>query len=463
MRPVLLAALLGAAAHAQPTPDDLQAVVRTGNVERLTALLDAGLSPDAEADDIGMRHPMLSAAAAADRPAVVSLLLARGASVTARGAYGATPLHQAASGGPEVVRLLLAAGSDPGALTDENGSVVGSMAFHGNAAGLALVLDAGAAADTPDGVHGPIHRAASPLGSARFGAAPVLRELLARGARADALDPGGRTALHRVAAFGAGTEAMLAAHVLVEAGASAEARDRQGRTPLALAEEAGDDGAWTARYLAGDDDARALAVLLDAVDRCDSSAVVAALPAVRDVDAGEGGDAGSLHSGGTALHLAAARGHAQLVPLLVGAGADVDALDTRGTTPLYAAAARGDLAAVRALLDAGASAGGPADAWPFMGMRPLHEAASSGSAEVVRALLDAGADPLEAMSGGIGLGYDALGFAIAGGHADVVRLLLSAGAEADRMGDTDETPLGLARSLHLDAIAAMLVAAGATE
>src|SRR5690606_10662887 len=119
--------------------------------ERLSAWLDAGLSPDAETDDIGMRHPMLSAAAAADRPDVVALLLARGASVDARGAYGSTPLHQAASGGPEVVRLLLDAGADPGARTDENNSVLNAMAFHGNAAGAALILDAGTSADAPDG------------------------------------------------------------------------------------------------------------------------------------------------------------------------------------------------------------------------------------------------------------------------------------------------------------------------
>lgn len=462
MRLVLIAAILSAAAVAQPTPADLHAVVRTGNVVQLTAWLDAGLSPDAETDDIGLRHPLLSAAAAADQPAVVSLLLARGASVAARGTYGATPLHQAASGGPEVVRLLLAAGADPEARTDESRSVLDAMAFHGNAAGAALVLDAGASADAPDGVHGPIHSAASPLSSARFGAAPVLRLLLARGARANALDPAGRTALHRVAAFGAGTEAMLAAHVLVEAGAWSGAPDPQGRAPLELAAEQGDDGAWTARYLNGDDDARALAVLLDAVDRGDASAVAAARPMVLDLDAGAGGDAGSLHAGGTALHLAAARGHAHLVPILTDAGADVQAVDTRGTTPLYAAAARGDLATVRALLDAGAHPDGP-DAWPFMGLRPLHEAASSGSAAVVRALLDAGADPLESMNGGIGLGYDALGFAIAGGHADVVRVLLDTGADPNRMGETEESPLDLARSLHLDAIAEMLLEAGAIE
>ncbi len=460
MRLVLLAAFLSATAVAQPTPVDLHAVVRTGNVQQLAAWLDAGLSPDAETDDIGMRHPMLSAAAAADQPVVVGMLLARGATVSARGTYGSTPLHQAASGGPEVVRLLLDAGADPEARTDEDRPVLSAMAFHGNAAGAALVLDAGASADAPDGVHGPIHDAASPLSSARFGAAPVLRLLLARGARADALDPGGRTALHRVAAFGAGTEAMLAAHVLVEAGAWAGAPDPQGRTPLELAADQGDDGAWTARYLNGDDDALALAVLLDAVDRGDASAVTAALPMVLDLDAGEGGDPGSLHRGGTALHLAAARGHAALVPVLVDAGASVQAVDTRGTTPLYAAAARGDLATVRALLDAGAHPDGP-DGWPFMGLRPIHEAASSGSVAVVRALLDAGADPLLAMSGGVGLGYDALGFAVAGGHADVVELLLASGADPNAMGDTDETPLGLARSLHLDAIEAMLLRSGA--
>jgi ankyrin repeat protein len=334
------------------------------------------------------------------------------------------------------------------------------MAFHGNVAGAALVLDAGASADAPDGVFGPIHTGASPLSSARFGAAPMLRLLLAHGARIESTNTMGLTALHRVASSGSGLESLLAAHVLVEAGASADARDREGRTPLDLAAAEGPEGEWTARYLRGDAAARALAVLLDAVDRGDAAAVEAALPSVADLDAGAGGDAGVLHSGGTVLHLAAVRGHAPLVPLLADAGASVQAVDTRGTTPLYAAAARGDLATVRALLDAGAHPDGP-DAWPFMGMRPLHEAASSGSVEVVRALLDADADALYAMSGGFGLGYDALGFAIAGGHADVVRLLLDADFDPNRMGDTEETPLDLARSLHLDAIAAMLLDAGA--
>ena len=99
--------------------------------------------------------------------------------------------------------------------------------------------------------------------------------------------------------------------------------------------------------------------------------------------------------------------------------------------PLVAAAARGDSAAVRALLRDGTDPdrGDPASGWTA-----LHEAARSGSVSVARALLVAGATPdLRARSGGT-----ALDVAETAGQAELARVLRAAGARGSgkSIGDT---------------------------
>ena len=65
------------------------------------------------------------------------------------------------------------------------------------------------------------------------------------------------------------------------------------------------------------------------------------------------------HSKATAMHLGAEGGmeeHRELVRALIGRGADLEAADQFGWTPLHAAASRGHAEMVSLLLDAGASA-----------------------------------------------------------------------------------------------------------
>ena len=88
------------------------------------------------------------------------------------------------------------------------------------------------------------------------------------------------------------------------------------------------------------------------------------------------------------LHGAALVGDLGAVRERIAAGADVNARDAYGSTPLVIAATFGHAGAVEALVDAGASL----DLTNAEGSTALHAAAFLGREEVVRLLLDAGAN-----------------------------------------------------------------------
>uniref|UniRef100_UPI004072FD1C Kinesin-like protein KIF18A, DARPin fusion protein n=1 Tax=synthetic construct TaxID=32630 RepID=UPI004072FD1C len=93
-------------------------------------------------------------------------------------------------------------------------------------------------------------------------------------------------------------------------------------------------------------------------------------------------------SGLTPLHLAATYGHLEIVEVLLKHGADVNAIDIMGSTPLHLAALIGHLEIVEVLLKHGADVNA-VDTW---GDTPLHLAAIMGHLEIVEVLLKHGAD-----------------------------------------------------------------------
>jgi ankyrin repeat protein len=121
---------------------------------------------------------------------------------------------------------------------------------------------------------------------------------------------------------------------------------------------------------------------------------------------------------------------------------------------LATAAARGDLATVRRLLDAGAK---DLDAPDRDGTPALHWVVRLGDADLVARLLAAGAD-VDAVDRH---GVTPLTVAIGAGDAALVRRLLEAGADARRLDRVGEPPLMVAARVGEPAVARALLAHGA--
>ncbi len=156
-------------------------------------------------------------------------------------------------------------------------------------------------------------------------------------------------------------------------------------------------------------------------------------------------------NGRTPLHLAAMESYhnrvhygTNMVLYLPEHGAKIDARDKLGKTPLHLAAEHGHLEIVRKLLCGvivdKVRVAGDVNARDNYGETPLHLAAEEGHLETVRFLLERGAK-IDAVNN---YGDTPLHLAAEEGHLETVRFLLERGANIDAVNDFDETPLHLA-------------------
>jgi ankyrin repeat protein len=141
------------------------------------------------------------------------------------------------------------------------------------------------------------------------------------------------------------------------------------------------------------------------------------------------------------LRIAVRDGDAPKVAELIASGADVNRIAPDGNTPLLDAAIAGHADVVRVLLEAGAD--------PRivdqrnMKATPAHKAGYMGHADVARALV---ADPrLELDAQGPFNGYTALHDAIWHGHVETAQVYIAAGARLDLRALDGRTPLDMAR------------------
>jgi hypothetical protein len=148
--------------------------------------------------------------------------------------------------------------------------------------------------------------------------------------------------------------------------------------------------------------------------------------------------------GMTALMAAVAKGHLDVVKVLLKAGADTELPDAEGNRPIHVAASKGYGEVVHRLCKAKCDKQAAGTA----GATALHLACRKGRDECVEVLVEAGAS-LEAVDA---RGSTPLHAAAAGGHEDVVEYLL--GKDADPMardgkGKTAKSVAGTVRGLVL--------------
>ncbi|PKS11382.1 hypothetical protein jhhlp_003145 [Lomentospora prolificans] len=160
--------------------------------------------------------------------------------------------------------------------------------------------------------------------------------------------------------------------------------------------------------------------------------------------------------GRSAISWAAGGGHVAVLQRLLEAGAQVDAKDNDGSTPLHLASRNGYDTIVQQLLKAGAQVDAKRK---FGGSTPLHLASRHGHDTIVQQLLKAGAqvDVKDNDDGSTPLHW-----ASQHGHNTIVQQLLKAGAQVDvKDNDDGSTPLHWASKNGHDTIVQQLRKAGA--
>jgi len=158
------------------------------------------------------------------------------------------------------------------------------------------------------------------------------------------------------------------------------------------------------------------------------------------------------NSGATALHHAVGFGNAATIAFLLDAGADVNAKNRRGATPLHWATTSEEK--VRLLLDRGAEI----DAKQAEGRTPLYQVASMANHNhILRLLLDKGASA----SAPTVTNTTPLSAASARGDVDAMRLLIAKGADVNAKSGTGSTPLYVAASSGNPEAVRLLIEKGA--
>ncbi|MEP0859719.1 ankyrin repeat domain-containing protein [Trichocoleus sp. DQ-U1] len=155
----------------------------------------------------------------------------------------------------------------------------------------------------------------------------------------------------------------------------------------------------------------------------------------------------------TALIVAIASGHVEIVKTLLKAGAEVNPNTWHDSVPLVVAAKHGQLEIVHALISAGAEVNKPG--WDCGGYTPLGMAVEHGQVEIVRVLLEAGANPLGGDSE-----TTSLAIAAVHGYIEIMQLLLKTGVDINYPKGSYTALIGAANNGQFKMVQ-MLVEAGA--
>ena len=192
-----------------------------------------GMAQTAPSPAQAAQYSGLHAAAWQGDAARITQLLAAGADPNPRDGNGRTPLHVATfAKRRDAIRALAQGGAALGALDHDRYDAVTIAAVADDEVTLALLLQLGASAKLTTSRYD----GTALIAAAHLGHDGVVRQLIAAGAPLDHVNNLHWTALIEVIVLGDGGPRHVASlKALVDAGASTQLADRQGRKPLTLA------------------------------------------------------------------------------------------------------------------------------------------------------------------------------------------------------------------------------------
>ncbi len=355
--------------------DDVFAATARGEADRVRTLLAAGTNLAAATDHEG--GTPLHWAVRTERPALVSLWIEMGVPLEATNSAGQTALHLAAEAGLAESAALLLAARAPISTRDTNGSTPMDVAVREQQTEVIRLLLGSQPAGTPSerGIATPLHAAAE------NGDTNAVDKLLGAGTALEARDELGRTPLHLAVRSGHLDAALL----LLQAGADLRATDPEGNTLLhqiildrpRMVAEAAMPSEWLAEVRSKSDKRAYLKYLSSRPDGVPSDPVlqVAAFLLASGLSPQL-----TNRAGFTPAQLAAdeeAMQHAYMDPeektvllqLLRLGGGRLDQGDANGDTPLHRAAQTYSPEHVTSLIAAGANV----NATNLQGRTPLHK------------------------------------------------------------------------------------------
>jgi len=345
------------------------------------------------------------------------------------------PLHQAtADGDIERIKSLISNGADVNE-KDKDGQTALNLAVNGGHKAMVELLIAKGA-----DVNGKGRYDAAPLHEAAWaGNKEIAQLLLNKGADANALQGDRWTPLHSACSRGHAEVAEL----LIQKGAEVDAKDGWDFTPLHYALEEGYTD--VVKFLV-ENGAASNNILHRAIQVRDSKLVEIVLAA----------NTVNLDSKNKALHAAIVSEFTDGAILLIEHGADANAKNSEGMTPLNMAASMGNDTVVEKLRSKGVDLDQRDDLYGFTA---LHYAARFGNKNVAELLIAHGAD-IKAKDK---WDYQPIHWAAHHDRADVVELLISKGADVNAKTSLGQTPLQLAQERRNTKTIELLRKRGAEE
>lgn len=393
---------------------DLILAIDSRNLEKAGEALDRDRTLAGAKDEYGC--PLLNGIAESGDMDLVKLFISKGADVNAKGPGGYTALHRASLENKlNVVKLLVAEGADIESRDDKGETPLHDATWHDDVTAIEILdflLQHGAdiRATNQDG-ETALHSAAI------WGSRKVSDFLISKGVDVNARNKKGETPLH-FAASNSAPEHLEVIELLVSKGADINAEDNQGWTPLCCGIRRENKQVCELLLTLGAKKTATveIAEFFAAAEKGDMKIFKALL------EKNQGFAKARDDTDRTPLHVVMIRQQEEMVEMLISRGADVNAKDSEGETPLLSAFWCPEYKKIPEIL---VNAGADVNCTDSSGRTPLHHAVSHNDKKLVEFLVSHGAH----INAKDHEGKTPLRFAIERKNRDIVEFLRSHGGE----------------------------------